>query len=397
MSHAQATPVLVLGGGLSALGVIRRLGAAGVRSYVLTHAGDFVRRSRWFRPPPSPAATDPGESVPELAAWLDGLPLERAVLLPCSDAWALRVARLDPRTAARFPSSQALPAVLETLLDKERFAVAVGAAGVPHPRTVIVHGPGDLRSLPDAAFAGSFLKPRDSQQFFARFGVKAFRVAGRDDALQRLDSIAAAGLAVIFQEYVPGAASDHLFVDGFVDRGGECRGVFARRRLRMYPRDFGNSSFMVSVSPGDAAEAVAAVQRLLNRIGYRGIFSAEFKRDARDGSFRILEVNARAWWYVEFAARCGVDVCAMAYRDALGLPVETARGYRVGRKLVYPYYDYHACRDLVRDGGMTVWAWARSWLGAEQPIFRWSDPVPALAETARGLGRALRGPAARRA
>jgi predicted ATP-grasp superfamily ATP-dependent carboligase len=178
-------------------------------------------------------------------------------------------------------------------------------------------------------------------------------------------------------------------VDGFVDRAGRLNATFARRRLRMHPPDFGNSTYMVSVARDRVADAIATIQRLVERVGYRGIFSAEFKYDDRDGLFKILEVNARPWWYVEFAARCGVDVCSMAFRDALGLRAKPAGAYRVGRACVFPYYDYGACRELSRQGQLSLWEWARSWLMAEQPVFRWSDPLPAVIETSRGLGRRL--------
>jgi len=60
------------------------------------------------------------------------------------------------------------------------------------------------------------------------------------------------------------------------------------------------------------------------------VFSAEFKFDERDGLFKLLEVNARPWWYVDFADRCGVDVCGMAFRDALGEEIEPVTGYKLG-------------------------------------------------------------------
>jgi predicted ATP-grasp superfamily ATP-dependent carboligase len=386
--HPAATPVLVLGSGLTVLGVIRTLGRAGIPTYVATDPGAFVRRSRWYRPAPALAPGPPAEDDPE--RFLLSLPLERAVLMPCSDLWAMRVAQLGPGLADRFPSCQSAASVLEILLDKGHFAAALDAAGIPHPCTRELVRVTDVDTIPDDAFTDSFLKPRDSQRFFSRFGVKAFRVRAREDAAERMKAVDAAGLSVIFQEYIPGLASNHVFVDGFVDRAGQPRAVFARRRLRMFPVDFGNSSYMVSVALDEVAAAVAAVQGLLRHVRYRGIFSAEFKYDERDGLFKILEVNARPWWYVEFAARCGVDVCTMAYRDALGLPVERAAAYRVGRTLVFPYYDVGACRELRRRGELSLWKWARSWLTAERPMFRWSDPLPATSETVKGVGRRLR-------
>jgi D-aspartate ligase len=391
MTASAPPPVLVFGSGLTVLGVLRSLARAGIPSYVVADEPDFVVESRWFRPAPAPDGVSAGD---DLGTYLRRVPLERAVLMPCSDAWLTRVARLDACLTDRFPSGIAASAVLETLVDKGCFADAARASGVPGPRTLALNGLADVAAVPEGWLAGGVLKPRRSQEFFQRFGVKAFRLRDRDDALRRFEQIEPTGLGMLLQEYVPGPPSHHVFVDGFAGCGGRLEAVFARRRLRMHPPDFGNSTYMVSVGRHDVAEAVEAAEAVLRHVGYHGAFSAEFKYDARDRRFKILEVNARPWWYVEFAARCGVNVCAMAYRRALGLPAEGPPSYRVGRRCVYPYYDFGACRELWRNGRLSLGSWLRSWLTAEQPVFRWSDPVPATLGTVRGVARVLRRKAA---
>jgi predicted ATP-grasp superfamily ATP-dependent carboligase len=380
LSSPPRPPALVLGGGLTVLGVIRRLAAAGIPALVVGDEPGFERRSRWYRAAPASRGPRPAE---DLAAYLRGLEIASAVLLPCSDAWVLRVASLPADLRSRFPASLATSEVLERLLDKWGLAGLLVQARVPHPQTLALDSVDDLARVPDELLRASFLKPRDSLRFFARYGVKAFWVRTREEAAARFAETGAAGLAVQLQEYVPGPADNHYFVDGFVDRAGAVPARFARRRLRMYPPDFGNSTLMVSVPLTEAAGAVDGVTRLLAHVGYRGIFSAEFKRDVRDGEFKLLEVNVRPWWYVEFAGRCGVDVCLLAYHDALGEPIAPVRGYAVGRSCVYPYYDYYACRALRREGRLSLLAWGASWLKAMQPVFRWSDPRPALGEVAR--------------
>ena len=107
----------------------------------------------------------------------------------------------------------------------------------------------------------------------------------------------------------------------------------------------------------------------------------------RDGAFNLIEVNARPWWYVEFAARCGVNVCELAIRDALSEPVETISKYAVGRRCVFPYYDLQAVRAELSAGRLGLLGWALSWLGPYQPVFRWSDPLPAAGEVAVLIGQ----------
>src|SRR5690606_27496184 len=142
---------------------------------------------------------------------------------------------------------------------------------------------------------------------------------------------------------------------------------------------FGNSSYCISIGPGELSSAIDNLATLLARLSYRGIFSAEFKRDARDGRFKLLEVNTRAWWYVEFAARCGVNVCRMAWEGANALPVGRASmRYRVGAGCVNLHGDIQSVL-LHRGPGKTplpkaIGQWARAYFH----VFRLRDPWPGL-------------------
>lgn len=344
--------------------------------YVTGTKGHFVSHSRWHRAAPSEWGESPTPAT--LCDYLTRLPHEGMVLIPPTDEWALAVARLPAPLAARFPAS--LPALgsLEALIDKGRFATMLEGLGVPHPRTVRVEPEDDWARVPADAFADAFLKPCDSQAFRRRFGVKALHFKTPAEAMALAREARQAGLEVMLQEYVPGPPSHHYMVEGFVDRTGRVCARFVRQRLRMFPPDFGDSTYMVSVPIDRVRGAVESLDRLLAHLSYRGVFEAEFKYDARDGQFKLLEVNARPWHFIGFAADCGVDFCAMAYQDALGLAVEPQHAYPVGRHCVVGA-DRFACRALLRQGHLSAWAWLRSWLGARQMLFSWDDPAPAFA------------------
>jgi len=314
-----------------------------------------------------------------LAEYLDRLPYERAVLFACSDDWVRAAAELPPPHAERFPISQASPTVLDYFLDKVNFARLVQKHGVPHPRTTVLESENDLATLPDELIVGSFLKPRNSQAFSARYHVKAFSISSRDEAVRRFRQAQGDGLTVMLQTYVPGPPTRHYFIDGFIDRGGNIRAHFARQRIRMYPLDYGNSSYMTSVSLADVAPAREALDALLTAVGYRGIFSAEFKYDERDSTFKILEVNVRPWWYIEFMEMCGINVSVMAYRDALGLEVQSVEDYAVGVHCVFPCCDLSTSIRMMRKGELRFGSWVSSWLQARQAIFHWNDPLPSVA------------------
>ena len=153
----------------------------------------------------------------------------------------------------------------------------------------------------------------------------------------------------------------------------------------MHPVDFGNSTYMISVPVERVAPAIESLDQLFADLRYRGIFSAEFKLDERDGEFKILEVNARAWWYIGFATQCGVNVAEMAYRDALGLEVEALAGYRTGVACMH----FTGELGLVRRGQLGFFRWLRALLTAKQCAFSWTDPLPSLANLASLVRRKL--------
>ena len=379
-------PVLVLGSGITALGVVRSLGRLGIETYSGRIPGDLVRWSRWHKSLPGFPTTT--LDAAELAAYLEQLPLDRAVLIPCSDPWTSSVARLDPSLCERFPTFISTPEVIDILVDKDRFRALVERLDVPHPRTLPLDSEDDLAAVPDEVFASAFLKPHDSPSFYGRYGVKAWTVRSRDEAVTRFREAQSVGLGLVCQEYVSGPPSQHVFVDGFCPTEGATH-FLARRRLRMFPPDFGNSTAMVTIPLEEAAQALESLDRIFADLNYKGIFSAEFKQDERDGQFKLLEINARAWWYVEYAAVCGLPTCWLAYEEALGRPVPPPAPYRIGKMGVYPHQDLNAYRTARGRGGPGLLTVLRSWIGSNHAISAGDEPRPGMVHYWRVLKEAV--------
>ena len=381
-SERERIPAIILGGYVTALGTMRSLAERDVTCFCVAPAEQYVLRSRHYRPPP--AGFGRLDEPEALGSYLESLPFSRAVLMPCQDHWVRAASRLDSSLKNRFlwsgPSSESV----EVFLDKEKLLDALERFSIPRPQTIRLRSEADLSAMGDADDAAWFLKPTDSQAFRQRFGAKALRVASREEAATHLHEIQRAGLDVVLQEYVPGGADCHYFLDGFIDRDGGVRALFSRRRIRMWPPDFGDSSFMRSVPPDETASAGESLTRLLSGVGHRGIFSAEFKRDPRDGEFRLIEVNVRSWAYVEFTTSCGVNTPWMAYLDALSQRVEDVEDYVTGRAGGVLAKDYRSFLAMRREGRLSLGEWARSWLPARDLIFRWDDPLPGLVQVVKG-------------
>jgi predicted ATP-grasp superfamily ATP-dependent carboligase len=128
-------PALVLGESVTALGVVRCLGRKGIRALRPGPHGDYASWSRWSRRLPLELGSPPSPDV--LADYLERLPVDRAVVVPCSDDWTRAVAGLPEGVRERFPSTVPSPDAIGVFLDKAEFAALLEREGVPHPRTIV--------------------------------------------------------------------------------------------------------------------------------------------------------------------------------------------------------------------------------------------------------------------
>jgi predicted ATP-grasp superfamily ATP-dependent carboligase len=138
----------------------------------------------------------------------------------------------------------------------------------------------------------------------------------------------------MLQEVVPGGDHELYTVGSYLDREGRPLGIFCGRKLRQTPR----SRKLVprgvgSCRHGEARwlpELVSDTMRLLRACDFRGVSQVEFKRDPRDGSFKLMEINPRLWMWHSLSAACGVNLAHIAYLDLTGRPPEprTTEGHR---------------------------------------------------------------------
>jgi D-aspartate ligase len=392
-AQAARPPVLVFGAHIAALGVLRTLSRRGIQCFVADETSDVISRSRWRRSPGRTLVETPDSEVVD--AYLHSLDLPGAVLIGCSDRWSLAIAGLSEATRRRFPASAPLRETTEQFVDKGRFRKLVERLEIPHPRGLPVNAPDDLDAVADEQLENGFLKPTESQLYRKHFRTKGSFVHSRDEAVRVVEAGRAAGISFVFQEWIPGGMGATVLIDGFVDRNGTIAAMMARRRVRENPARIGNTVVAVTIPLTEVEEATVSLRRLFAEVGYRGVFNAEFKYDARDGHFKVIEINARPAWFIGAIASLGVNLPWMSYLDAQGLAVPRPKPYPIGRYTVYEFGDAAAMSRALRSFRRPEGAILRPWLTGDRALFWWSDPMPAVGgawqAVARRAGRALGG------
>jgi predicted ATP-grasp superfamily ATP-dependent carboligase len=175
------------------------------------------------------------------------------------------------------------------------------------------------------------------------------------------------------QELIPGGDGELYSLGSYLRADGEALGLFCGRKLRQTPPGVGTCRVGEAVW---VQEVVDAGLRLLRALRFHGLSQVEFKRDPRDGRFKLMEVNPRLWQWHGLAAASGVDLPLIAYRDLTGEQVAPASMNGERRR------------------------WAITLLSGESPalqrppyveaVFSLNDPKPGLVHAARLVRGAFR-------
>jgi len=359
-----SNPAVVLGGGgTTGLGAVRSLGRAGVTVYHIEEARSLARYSKYCNEYlVAPGTAHNKAKLKRTLLRLQPQTNDGAVVFPASDSYVFALSDLvDELPAYHLPIVQR--EIAEILLNKRRFYSSLTKRNVAHPTTQFPENLEDVERIGKEITYPTFIKPYFSESFqrFRRKGIVANSEAellGHFAVLRRL------GIKCMIQEIIHGPRTNHLFLDGYFDRQSSPKAFFARRRIRMWPLDFGNSSLCVSVRASEIAPLKETLFNYLRSIGWRGIFSAEFKMDQQNGVYKLLEVNSRtSGWFNTLSARCGVNIMLVAYLDAIGRETRYSEDYEAGVKWMQLEEDLRASIHLFMNGNLSIREWISSLRG----------------------------------
>lgn len=297
--------VVVDVGWVNGLAAIRSLGRAGVDVHAVDHRRSALGfRSRYAKPLLSPDPQD--EDV--FVSFLAGLELEGpAPIFPTHDEPLNAIARAGDRLAERFLFPFPRWDVLSRIQSKRSQLEAAEGAGIAVPRWSTAVSDADELGYP------VLVKPSSTEGFKRRFGRQAFRCETRAEVERAWAE--AQEYEPLVQELIPGGDEELYTLGSYLAADGEPLGLFCGRKLRQTPPGVGTCRV------GEAVWVEAVVEqglKLLRGLGHVGLSQVEFKRDPRDGSYRLMEVNPRLWQWHGLAAACGVDLPKIAYADLTG-------------------------------------------------------------------------------
>jgi predicted ATP-grasp superfamily ATP-dependent carboligase len=378
LSNRDQLGALITGADYRGLGVARSLGRRGIPVYVLKRPGHrlaavskYVRNSEvWPR-------GDETQGVDFMLNLAERKGLKGWVLIPTDDEVVGFIARHHDILAKQFCLTIPPWDKLSWGCDKRQLNKMARELHLDQPWTVC---PRDREEV--ARLQCSFpviIKPALRETYNPLTAAKAWPVHDRPSLIARWNEARSmmAPELIMIQEMIPGWGEAQFSYAALCKDGRPLASVVARR-TRQYPMDFGHFSTFVETI--DDPGIVQPSLRLLKAARYTGLVEVEFKRDPRDGRFKVLDVNPRVWGWHTLGSRVGVDFAYLLWRMVRDEEVPEVHGGPGGRWIRMNTDLPVAIMEIMRSR-LSPGVYFRSLRRSFEPaIFAADDPIPGLLE-----------------
>lgn len=336
--------------------------------------------------PAAPFLEDPCSALASIEAETG----HRPILIPCTDEF---VWWLDENRSALSAHADFLLAgseSLERLADKERFCQEAAASGDPIPPTRIVTEPRRLDAAAETLGFPLIVKParRSPEWMSATGGEKVLKIENPRTLGERVGPLFTVGVPIVLQSWIPGGDDCMFSVYVCLDRDHRpAMPPVVVQKLRQWPPETGVGCLSQEVEAPELAETAL---RLLAARDFVGTGSLQFKRDASNGSFVLIEMNTRFALGFPLCEASGVEATDIHCRLAAGeAVVATGEIPFRGRKWICWKRDLASAWVQWRRGRLSIREWIRTLAGKKRSAdLMLADPMPLVLDLgARLFGR----------
>jgi D-aspartate ligase len=321
-------PAIVLGSHTMGLAVIRALGIMGVPIIALVYdeKEDMGYVSKYVTeriPAPHPEKSEDQflDVLVKSAAHLGG-----SLVIPTSDETLCAISRHKTLLERYYLVACTEWSITEKFIDKKHTYALADSAGVPTPKTMVPHSPEDVERYSRNIDYPCLVKPCKSHSYEDRFKRKMLRVENFQQMLAAYQEAADSGLEIMLQELIPGDDTYGVNYNSYF-WNGEPLTEFTAEKVRNAPPQVGSPRVAISKY---IPEVLEPGRKILQTMGFYGYSCTEFKKDARDGIYKLMEVNGRHNRSGLLAVHCGINFPWIQYQHLACGKLPSACDYRTG-------------------------------------------------------------------
>lgn len=380
MKDNRKKAVIVLGGNINGLGIVRSFQKTMIPVYVLIQEKDFIKWSRFCKIVQCPDPKQEG-FVTFLYRFCSSFSV-KPVVFATSDVFLIPLIHNKKllNEVAYIPTCDQF--LFDKLIEKKYLYSFAEEVGIPCPRTKTILAEKIDMSVAEGMLYPLIVKPSVNITFQKTFGQKAFLANNADELSRFVSNVKKHNYegSLIIQEYIPGDMTTLYTITSYVDQKHQIRGYSIGHKIRQYPAKTGT----ITAGLVEHVESILEMsKRFVTAVGFYGISNIEYKYDNRDGLYKLMEINPRTGLWNLSVLESGVNLPLMAYRDILGEPILDESNPKVHLIWAYTLFDMLVSLNGYKSNGepeetLSFSQWRKSLKGYRKvdAIFKWYDPLP---------------------
>lgn len=371
---------IVLGLSETGLGVGRSLGRKGINVIGLDFKKNIGFYSRHTKALLCPHPLKEEKQFIELLLHIAKKQKEKIALFITADDFLISISRNRKILSEYILMNISPENLIESIADKYKQYKITHDAGVQVPKTFLPNNLDEVDKLKQELAYPVFVKAQEVTSWWDKIkgGKKGFFIINPQELMDTFRMIFEVEAKAIVQELIQGPDTNHFKICCYVSQQNEILLAFTLQKIRQCPIKFGVGSIVQSIH---YPELLRVGIKLFRDIDYRGVGSAEFKLDEKDGKLKLIEINPRYWQQNILADKCGMNFPLIDYLEVTGQKPKHIVDFRVGIKWVNICSDFESYLSYKNLGELNAFKWLNSLKGKKIfSVFAWDDIIPGFYE-----------------
>ena len=364
---------VIIEGHVQGLANARALGKAGIPVVCVDKGRCILQFSRYCRQKFTCPEYKDESFIPFLIELCEKENLHGWCLIPSNDHAVINISKNKEKLSTYYKIITPGYDTLEKIYSKINLLAIAHECGIPYPRIF----------NPQKEHIDSFdlrypvlIKGEFGLNFYKKYKQKAFIVEDNSRLKQLVERFKQGGDEIFIQEIIPEKNGNKAVSFTAFCESGDIKTYWMGKKLREHPVRFGTGTLAESIYN---EECLNHSRKLLNVLNYTGVCEIEYMLDPQDSRYKLVEINARTWLWVELAIKSGINYPLYIFNYLNGQPSVYPESYDTGKKWVNIYTDLPFSIKALCSGRLKFKDYLKQNKG-EKVVAMWdrTDPLPLL-------------------
>jgi predicted ATP-grasp superfamily ATP-dependent carboligase len=304
---------IVLEGKEMGLGVVRSLGMMNVKSFLVYNNDEEIARVSKYVAGAYRCPEWSDQKAVKNFLIKNANELKGGMLIPTNDQQTEILSQHKKELSEYYTVPVPDIDIVKKFLDKKETYRVAAAAGIDFPLTFYPNSEKEALQIAQDMKFPLMIKPRKREKFLSVFNKKLFIIDNENELRKKLKTCFEQKIQIMITEIISGSDDSLYEYDFYIDKKGELLAGLGHVKVRQAPPNFGFGRVLKIAINRDVEELTKKFLKYMP--GFFGPGQLEFKLDARDKKYKIIEMNGRITQQNYFFSKAGINFAYIYYQE----------------------------------------------------------------------------------